>query len=222
MSNGIGKFLSSSLGKKFVMGLTGLLLTGFAIAHLLGNLTIYGDMETGSKFAAYAQKLHDLGPLLFVMEIGLVLLFGVHIYMALKLTAENRAARPTGYVVKKTFGESSLASRNMHITGLVVLGCLIAHLIHFRFSEGLAAPAPGDLFGKVKEVMSDPLWAGLYLIFAIVLGVHLVHGFRSAFQSLGANHPRLNRCVRRLGTALALLLALGFASFPIVALISWR
>ncbi|MCB9833192.1 MAG: succinate dehydrogenase cytochrome b subunit [Planctomycetes bacterium] len=222
MSNGTGKFLSSSLGKKFVMGLTGFLLVAFMIVHLLENLSLYVDVDHGSAFIAWVEKLHLLGPFIWVLEFGLALLFGVHVWMALKLTAENRAARPTPYVMKKTFGESTLASRNMFVTGVLILGGLILHLIHFRFSKGLHAPAPADLFARVREVLANPIWAGFYVVFGILVGIHVSHGFRSAFQSFGANHPRINCCVRRCSVALGVILALGFASFPIMALISWR
>lgn len=221
MADGIGKFLLSSLGKKLVMGVTGLLLVGFLIAHLLGNLSIYADVENGSNFIAYANKLHDLGPLLWVMEIGLVALFGVHVWMALRITRENRAARPQQYVVKNNFGKSTAASRTMPFTGVAILGLLVMHLLHFRFSKGLSAPGAVELHRGVIDVMKQPVWAGLYLLMAVLIGVHLVHGFKSAFQSLGVNHPRLNTCLRRLGIALAIILAVGFASFPIVAVIAW-
>lgn len=221
MSNGIGKFLLSSLGKKLIMGLTGLLLVGFLIAHLLGNLSIYGDVEHGSKFIAYANKLHDLGPLLIVMEIGLVALFGVHIWVALKVNAENKAARPESYEYNNNFGRSTMASRTMPLTGIGILGLLIMHLVHFRFKNGIAAPGAADLHQEVINVMSDPLWGSLYVVMAVLIGLHLSHGFKSAFQSLGINHPRLNCLFKRLGLALAIILALGFASFPIIALFAW-
>ncbi len=222
MSDGIGKFLLSSLGKKLIMGATGLMLVGFLIAHLLGNLSIYGDVEGGSSFIAYANKLHDLGPLLIAMEVGLVALFGIHIWMALKITAENRAARPQGYAYNNNFGKSTPASRSMPYTGIAILGLLIMHLIHFRFMKGIAAPEAAELHERVIDVMKNPLWASLYVLLAVLIGVHLMHGFRSAFQSIGVNHPRLNGLFKRIGVVLAILLALGFASFPIVAIVAWR
>lgn len=222
MSDGIGKFLLSSLGKKLIMGLTGLMLVGFLLAHLLGNLSIYGDVDHGTSFIAYANKLHDLGPLLWVMEIGLVALFGIHIWMALKITAENRKARPHGYAHPNTFGKATPASRSMPYTGIAILGFLIMHLIHFRFMKGIAAPGPVELHHELIAVMSDPLWGSLYVVMSILIGVHLAHGFKSAFQSIGVNHPRLNGLLGKMGIALAIILALGFASFPIVAMFAWR
>ncbi|MFT7620779.1 MAG: succinate dehydrogenase / fumarate reductase cytochrome b subunit [Planctomycetota bacterium] len=222
MADGIGKFLLSSLGKKLIMGLTGLMLVGFLIAHLLGNLTLYADVAEGSSFIAYANKLHDLGPLLVVMEFGLVALFGIHVWMAIKITKENKDARPQGYAYKNNFGRCSVASRSMIYTGMIILGLLVMHLLHFRFLKGIAAPDAESLHKRVVEVMKDPLWGSLYVLMAIVISVHLAHGFRSAFQSLGVNHPRLNTIFGRLGIALAILLGVGFASFPIIAMFAWE
>ncbi|MCA9620441.1 MAG: succinate dehydrogenase cytochrome b subunit [Myxococcales bacterium] len=218
------RFLSSSLGKKVVMSLTGFALVGFLVMHLAGNLTLYADGD-GHKFVAYAHGLHDLGPLLIVGELGLAALFFVHIAMALRLTVENKAARPQGYAVRKTFGRSTLASRSMHLSGAVVLLFLLFHLWHLRFSEGIAAPAAESLLEKVKDQktgLPSGLYAAVYLLGALAVGIHLSHGFKSAFQSLGANHPRLNRIALRVGLLLAVVLGVGFASFPIVAILSWR
>lgn len=218
MGKGLGRFLLSSLGRKFVMALTGFLLVGFLIMHLLGNLTLYADVETGENFIDYAAGMEHLGPIRYAAEIGLVLLFGIHIWTAFQLTRLNKAARPVDYAKKSTFGESTFASRSMFVTGLLVLAFLIVHLINFRFSEGLQAPDSENLFEYVKDVLSNPAFAAIYLIGSIVVGVHLSHGFRSAFQSLGAHHARLNVFAGRLGLFLAIVLGLGFASFPLVFL----
>ncbi len=203
------------------MASTGMLLVGFLAAHLLGNLTLFADRE-GEAFLAYANKIHDLGPLLWVAELGLVLLFGLHIYMALRLTRQNRLARPIGYQKPGQLGESSAGSRSMVITGLAVLGFTIVHLINFRFSKGLGAPESDDLLVEVKSVLTNPLYAAIYLMGAIAIGVHLSHGFRSLFQSFGIFHTRLNRVAKIAGYALAILFALGFAAFPIVGMLVWK
>ena len=214
----MGRFLSSSLGRKFVMGLTGFMLLGFLVFHLLGNLTLYGA-DDGSTFTAYADKLHSLGPLMYVAEVALVLLFGIHIWMAFALTKQNRDARPDAYVVKKTIGESTVASRNMFITGSIVLGFLIVHIINFRFAGGITPLHSDDLYKRVVDVLSNPIYAAIYVAGMVALGFHLCHGFRSAFQSLGANHPRLNVAAKRIGIVIAVVIAVGFASFPIMALV---
>lgn len=221
MSKWLDRFLLSSLGRKFVMAVTGFLLVGFLIAHLAGNLNLYRG-ENGEKFVAYAEGLHSLGALVYVAEVLLVGLFATHIYVAFRLTLKNAAARPVPYGVKRTFGESTVASRNMFVTGSIVLAFTVVHLINFRFAKGLAAPPAKELRDLVVAVLTQPVYAALYLIGAIAVGVHVSHGFKSAFQSLGANHPQLNRCVMRFGLVLAVLLAVGFATFPLVALMCWK
>ena len=224
MSKGLGQFLQSSLGKKFVMALSGLLLVGFLLMHLLGNLTLYGGSD-GAKFIKYATSLHDLGPLMVVAEAMLVLLFGIHVYYALRLIRENRAARPLPYAARKTLGQSTLASRTMPITGLIVLGFLVGHLLHLRFREGLFAPHADQLHAYVVDRdsgLAAPLFGAFYLLGSLAVGLHVSHGFRSLFQSLGLNHPLLNRIAGRLAVGLSILIGLGFASFPVIALFVWR
>jgi succinate dehydrogenase / fumarate reductase, cytochrome b subunit len=221
MSRWVDRFLLSSLGRKYVMAATGFLLVGFLIAHLAGNLTLYGAAD-GASFVRYAQGMHDFGVLMYAGEIGLVLLFFVHVYTAVRLTMINRAARPIGYAVKRTFGESTIASRSMFVTGSIILGFLVVHLLDFRLAVGVAPPHAPELLGLVRDTLTQPLYAAIYLVGSLAVGVHLAHGFRSAFQSLGANHPQLNRLVSRLGLVLAILLAVGFASFPLIAIMQWK
>ncbi len=221
MPKGMGRFFLSSLGKKFVMAVTGLLLIGFLVVHLLENLTLFAGQD-GAAFVAYVEGLHKLGPLLYVLELGLFLLFWIHIWMAIRLTVENRKARPVAYQVKNTFGESTLSSRTMIYSGLVVLAFLIVHLLHFRFRKGYAMPHAEALHARVVAGLTDPLFAAIYVVGALAVGFHLTHGFRSLFQSLGINHEPCNPWFRRIGIVLAIVLALGFASFPIVAMTAWR
>lgn len=204
------------------MAVTGFMLVGFLIAHLAGNLSLFVDKD-GTAFTAYADGLHEtLGPLLYVAEVGLLLLFVVHIRIAIALTLANRAARPSGYRHQPVHDSSTPASRNMFISGSVVMAFIVVHLINFRFAEGLAVPDGASLHTKVVTLLTNPLWAAIYVLGALAIGVHVSHGFRSAFQSLGVSHPRANKLAARVGWAIAALVAIGFASFPIVALISWK
>jgi succinate dehydrogenase cytochrome b subunit len=216
----MGRFLDSSLGRKIVMALTGLLLTGFLVAHLAGNFTLFAGKD-GEAFIKYAKGLHDLGPLLVVAELGLVALFGVHIMMAVRITALNREARPQRYAVKKTFGESTPASASMAVTGSIVLGFLVIHLLTMRFAGGIQALQGEKLHTEVIEVLGSPVMALIYLIGSLVVGIHLAHGFKSLFQSLGVNHPRVAAVAKPLGYGLAVFFALGFASFPIAGLFGY-
>jgi succinate dehydrogenase / fumarate reductase cytochrome b subunit len=208
------RIATSSIGKKTVMAVSGLLLIGFLIVHLSGNLLIFSGADSKA-FDEYASRL-DENPLLPVAEIALFLLFAVHIVMALRVTGENRQARREGYAVRSTMGERSLASASMIVTGIVVLVFLVIHIADFRIGKRYADSGGGSLAALVKKRLHEPLGAAVYLIGVTALAIHLRHAFRSALQTLGVNHPRLNPLLVRLGWALAILLGLGFASFPIV------
>jgi succinate dehydrogenase / fumarate reductase cytochrome b subunit len=206
----------SSLGRKYLMAATGLLLVGFLVVHLAGNLLIYSG-KASADFDAYAAKL-DANPLLPVAEIGLALLFVAHIALALRVNLENREARSQGYAVRASLGKKTLASASMVLTGLVVLVFLVVHIYDFRVGKLLQEPA-ASLGGLVRRRLSTPLGAGVYLLGVGALALHLRHAFRSAFQSLGVNHPRLNPILERASWAVAILFGLGFASFPLYFLL---
>lgn len=205
-----GNVLASSVGRKVVMALTGLLLVGFLVAHLAGNLTLFADSD-GAAFNDYAQKLQDLGPILLVMELGLVALFGIHVFLAIRLTLENRDARTAKYAVRSGRGAKTMASASMPVTGVIVLAFLIKHLIDFRFDGAFHEDGAATVAAK----MADPLNAVLYLVAFGVLGLHLSHGVQSALQSLGANHPRYTPLVKNISIGLGVILALGFAAIPL-------
>lgn len=215
MLRSLGDALASSVGKKIVMGATGLLLVGFLVEHLIGNLKLtpfptLGD-GSGTQFDDYVDFMNGLGPLKVLGELGLVALFAAHVYLAVRLTMENREARKTSYVVRNNRGAATPASASMFITGALILAYLIKHLIDFRFNaEFHASPA-----ANVGETLSQPLHGLIYIAVSIVVGVHVSHGFRSAFQSLGASHPQWNPLLVVVGKALAVVFALGFAWIPV-------
>jgi succinate dehydrogenase / fumarate reductase, cytochrome b subunit len=207
----------SSLGRKYLMAATGLLLVGFLVVHLSGNLLLYAD-GSSTEFDAYAQKL-DSNPLLPVAEIALAALFVVHIGFALRLNLENREARSQGYAVRASLGKRTISSASMVVTGLLVLVFLVVHLYDFRVGKLLADAGPS--LGKlVRRRLSTPLGAGVYLLGVGALALHLRHAFRSAFQTLGLSHPRLDPILERASWAVAILFGLGFASFPVYFLIA--
>jgi succinate dehydrogenase / fumarate reductase cytochrome b subunit len=207
------RVVGSSIGRKFVMAASGILLLGFLIVHLAGNLLIYSG-EHGRAFDEYARRLEE-NPFLPAAEIGLFVLFAVHIFMALRVTGENRAARRHGYAVRSSMGERTIASSSMIVTGIVVMIFLIVHLADFRIGKLSAANETVGLAELVGRRLKEPLGAAVYLIGVAALGVHLRHAFRSSLQTLGVNHPRLNPLLVRIGWTLAIVLGLGFASFPI-------
>lgn len=207
----LGRFLSTSIGKKTVMALTGLSLVGFLIVHLLGNITLW--MGGDESFNEYAEHLESYGWYLHLAELGLLALFVVHAALALGIAAQNRAARPEGYRRRESLGASTPGSITMVITGLVLLVFLVIHVTDFRVPK--LTGEIDDLALAVRARLGTPLGAGIYLAGVIALGLHLSHAIRSALHTLGLHHPRWNPVLRVGGSALALVLALGFATFPL-------
>ena len=212
----VGNALASSIGKKIVMGLTGLLLVGFLVEHLHGNLKLIED-PSGEAFDGYVRFLKSFGPLLTIAEIGLALLFLVHIYLAFRLTLENVQARRQRYAVRNDRGAKTFGSASMFFTGALILAYLLKHLLDFR----LDARFFDDPDALVKATLSQPRHGVVYLLAALVIGVHLSHGFRSALQSLGVNHPRWNPLLQRIGLLVAVVFTIGFASLPLYFLFFW-
>jgi len=207
---------SSTLGKKFLMAITGLLLCGFLVVHLSGNLLLYVGVE---QYNEYARALHDQAVLLAVAEAGLLLVFLLHLYLAFAISRENRAARQARYQVKELKHPNLLSpvrpENFMLLSGLVVFGFLVLHLVDFRF--GLRRDIDYDLSEAetAMAVLATPLSGIVYTVGCVLLGAHLVHGFASAFQSLGVNHPKYEKVIHWVGVIFAVVIALGFVSFPI-------
>jgi succinate dehydrogenase / fumarate reductase cytochrome b subunit len=212
MLSWLGKTLSSSIGKKLVMALTGLGLIGFLIVHLSGNLLIY-SAEQGKAFDAYEQTL-SANPLLIVAEIGLLALFAVHVYFALRVSLQNREARRERYLVRASLGAKTLGSATTLLTGVVLLVFLVIHLWDFRIAK-ISEDEGYSMAALVRARLGQPVGAGVYLLSMIALGLHLSHGFQSALHTLGLKHPRINPVIGKVSLGLAVVLALGFASFPI-------
>jgi len=209
MKNWLGRFLSSSLGRKYVMAVSGLALVLFLIAHLAGNLTLFVGNDL---FNAYAKALES-NPLLPLAEAGLAAVFLVHIALAVLLITKNRAARRDKYRSDLGKGGKTLASATMSITGPIVLVFLLIHLYDFRISR-MFVDEGYDLAVAVRARLASPLGATIYIFGLLALGTHLWHGFQSAFQTLGLGHPRWRQVVLWTGRVLTLLLFLGFVSFP--------
>lgn len=192
------------------MALTGLLLVLFVLVHLAENLLLYAD-ETGEIYDGWVALLTANKGFLYTAEIVLALLFVAHIALGVKLTLENRDARRTGYRLRANHGGRTPGSGTMAITGLLVLVFLVIHLLDFRFGheEGESMAA------LVKERLgSSPGWL-IYALGVLALALHLSHGVRSIFQSLGISHPKYDRGFQVLGWIVAVLVGLGFLSFPI-------
>jgi len=214
--NWLRSALASTVGKKFLMAITGLLLCGFLVVHLAGNLLLYAGAEA---YNGYAHKLHENENLLHVAETGLAALFITHIALSLNLSAGNRLARPLGYAERKSkrddlpFHEAARPDSKMLISGLLLLGYLLLHLADFTFEWRDRTFYEGrDPFGKAVLLLKSPMTSIGYLLGFFFLFAHLSHGVSSAFQSLGLNHPKYNTLIRRGGLLFAAALAAGNAS----------
>ena len=215
--------LSTSVGQKLLMATSGLSLVGFLIVHLGGNLQLYAGEEV---FNAYAAKLHSLGPLLAIAEIGLFSMFALHIGLAVSTAAMNSTARASSYAVKQTKQglfvlPSGGASNWMMVTGLLIFVFLVSHILDMKLKKGFGVSYPpaaadaGDAtnaFQNVKAVLQHPPHAVLYFVCLIALGIHLSHGIRSALQTFGLNHKNWNFILRWTGFLLAWAIAGGFIS----------
>ncbi|HEV3410206.1 MAG TPA: succinate dehydrogenase cytochrome b subunit [Chthoniobacterales bacterium] len=219
--NRLSAFYRSSVGKKFIVALTGLVLIGFIIGHLLGNLQIFlgPDVVNG-----YAQKLRDLGLILWLVRAFLLVNVIAHIYFTISLTIDNRRARPDAYA-EKNYTKATFASRYMWLSGLVVLAFVLYHLAHFTFLwvnpeyAGLHDPhGRHDVFSMMVYGFRNPVVSAFYILSMFLLMLHLTHGASSFFQSLGWNEKTLNPRLATGGRVFAWLIFLGYTSIPVAVL----
>ncbi len=205
-------FLNSSIGRKVSMALTGLFMILFLVAHLLGNLLIFVGADS---FNHYSHSLIS-NPLIYVAEIGLVVLFVLHIASGISVYLRSRAARPEAYKQAQWAGATShksLASATMILSGAFIAVFVPLHLWKFKF--GTFYPGPEgmrDIYRLVIEEFQNPLIVVFYTIAMVVLGFHLWHAFGSAFESLGVAY---RKPLRRFGHALAIVVAGGFLLIPV-------
>jgi succinate dehydrogenase cytochrome b subunit len=210
-------FFSSSVGSKYLIALSGLSLIGFLILHLAGNLLVF--VSPGA-FNGYADKLIK-NPLLIPAELGLLALFLLHVYKAVKLWFGSRDARPKKYAVKKWAGHSShksAASTTMILSGTFLFVFVLLHLITFKYGPHyvtLDRPDERDLYRLVVEVFSKPGYVLFYVVSMVIIGFHLWHGASSAFQSVGVDQAGMAPKIRAAGWGLAVLIATGFLIIPV-------
>jgi succinate dehydrogenase / fumarate reductase, cytochrome b subunit len=209
------RFVSSSVGTKTLIALTGLGFAGFLVTHLAANLLV---LASPTAYNAYSHKLIR-NPLIYVAEAGLALLFVTHAWKATRNFLANRSARPARYTAKQWAGHTSrktLASSTMIVTGLWLLAFTVLHLKTFKFGTWYEAPTgERDLARLVLETFQSPFYVGFYVLSMAVVGLHLRHGISSAFTSLGLEHPRFTPWILRAGLLLAIIMGLGFAVVPV-------
>jgi len=208
MMNWMIQTLWSSIGKKLLMALTGLAFCGFLAGHLAGNLTIYGGKDA---FNSYAEHLHALGPVLTLVEWGLLFFAVVHVCTGLTLFYQNFSARTSRYVVNKRAGGRTIGSMTMPYTGILLLAFIIFHLINFHFVDKTNT----TIYQIVAQAFESPLYVVLYILAMIVAALHVSHGLWSAFQTIGANHLKYMPFIMALSIIFSLAVGFGFGIIPI-------
>jgi len=202
----------TSLGSKVMVALTGLVLAGFVVFHMLGNLQVFEGQEAINTYAAF---LREMPILLWSARIGLLLTAALHIGLTIQLVIRNRRARPVAYA-SRVYRHASISSRSMALTGSLVLLFIVFHLLHLTagivdtsFVDRLDPRGNRDVYSRMIHAFQIPWFALLYLLAQGVLAVHLSHGVSSSLQTLGLEHPILNRVFRAAGPFVAGTVALG-------------
>lgn len=233
-------FFCSTIGRKILMAVTGLILIGFVIGHLVGNLQIFAAPD---HINGYAHFLQGLGPLLWAFRLGMIALVGIHVWAATTLTLENHAARDVGYTVKHTI-RATLASRTMRWTGYIVAAFLVYHIAHFTIGIGgdctqaqfFKGNLPGvvlshdvrefgiplasaqtevhDVYSMIFLGFANPIVSVFYIVAVGLLAFHLVHGADSMFQTFGLRSGRWSGALRKLCVLFGLVYFLGNLAIP--------
>jgi len=216
------QFASSSIGMKILMAGSGVLLALFLLAHMLGNLEMFGGPGAMN---GYAALLRLWPPFLPIARIGLLVLAIVHIVTSIRLARANRAARPVGYASRRN-RVTTFAARAMLVSGIVVLVFVVFHILHFTvrsvnpaYKHLTDATGRHDVYAMVTDAFGRAPIAAFYVVAMLLLGLHLSHGVASAVQSLGWNHPRYGGVLRRLGPVFALVIVAGFVAVPLSILL---
>ena len=203
----------SSIVRKFIMALSGLFLIIFLITHLVINsLTLASSKDLFNEAAHFMAT----NPIIYAMQYVLALGFIIHIGMGIKLTVQNKRARSQEYVYNKMSKNTDLSSRSMIVSGGLVIVFLALHLRDYFYQMKFVGLPEGTTdYDLVVNLFTNPYYTAVYVIAFIVLGIHLNHGFKSAFQSMGANHKKYNPLIKTVSTAYSLLISLGFSTIAI-------
>jgi succinate dehydrogenase / fumarate reductase, cytochrome b subunit len=218
----IARFFNSTLGKKYIMAITGFLLFGFVIVHMLGNLQIFAGPNAINE---YAELLKSKAALLWGARLGLLAITVLHIVTAIQLVLRNRAARPVRYGMGAAPVGASLSSRTAAISGTIILAFIVFHLLHYTvgaiYPEYLAlrdAQGRHDVFGMVIAGFSNPLVSVFYLVAMALLCLHLRHGVSSMFQSLGLKSGAYDAVIDRVALVASAAIFLGNCAIVIAVL----
>lgn len=206
--NAVLTMYRSTVGKKIAMAVTGAIMVGWLLAHMLGNLQVFLGMEV---FNHYAELIQSQQELLWLMRLFLIGCIGIHIVSIVQLAMLGQSARTTGYAGGRETQASTLAARSLRIGGLVILLFLVWHLADLTIGVPVVNPAfiHGDAYNNLFASLSRPPIAGLYILANMFLGAHIYHGVYSVFQTLGINQHDHTETARQLATGLAVLIAGG-------------
>jgi succinate dehydrogenase / fumarate reductase cytochrome b subunit len=223
------QLLTSSIGRKIMMAITGQAMVLFAVIHLLGNSSIFGWLPGGIN--AYAHHLHSMpAPIIIGFRLGLLAFVAIHIWFGIQLTIENRGGRPQQYAVKSV-QKATFASENMIWTGVLMIAFILYHLLHFTFQvinpdtaalknmvdlHGANVP---NVLGMVVASFQNMFVTLIYAGAMLVLFLHLSHGIQSFFQTMGWSNDRVQPFITKAGTLVALALFLGYAAVPLTILL---
>jgi len=221
-------FFRSTLGKKVIVALTGMVLFAFVVAHMIGNLKMF--LGPGSDGTAaldhYAEFLRSAGEVLFgrggllwLVRIVLLAAAVLHVCVTIQLWRLNRAARPEPYAGRRVYLMSTFASRTMLWGGLLIAAFIVLHILHFTTGDlHLQGFVEGMVYANVYRAFSVPYVSAAYTAAMIPVGLHIYHGAWSMFQTLGLDDPSRNRGLRLFAAAMALIVFLGFIAVPIAVL----
>ncbi|WP_299568364.1 succinate dehydrogenase cytochrome b subunit [uncultured Pedobacter sp.] len=217
----LSKAFTSSIGRKFVMGLTGLFLISFLIVHVSINALIF--LNDGGETYNVAADFMAHNIVIRIMEVGLFVGIILHIVQAIMLTSQNNAARPQKYAYNKASANSKWYSRSMGLLGTLILMFLVLHLYHFWWPTKVAVYTheTHNTFQNIVMIFQELWVVAVYVLGVISLGYHLLHGFQSSFQTMGWNHKKWTPVVKTVGVWFSIIVPIIFALMPISIYLGW-
>ena len=218
----MGAFYSTSVGKKAVVAVTGLIMVLFLIGHMMGNLLVFegrGPDVHSTKLNEYSALLRTEMTILWGIRLVLLTAVVLHIVTTIRLVLENRSARPVGYA-QRTYQETNVYSRTMIWGGIALFLYIVYHILHLTAGVAHAGLfTPHDVYSNVVRSFQSPLIAGVYILATIALFFHLTHGVQSLFRTLGVSHPRHLEGIKVGGRLLSAIIVVGFLSVPVSVLL---